>query len=253
MGTVKSILNGKFKGVESIPQTLKNSLVAEYGVVEVTAKGTEVYGVIPKENNLSPEQVEFIYTNLESLLTNLLTQKKYNISGAFINNSKPFTGGATYLEWLTDPRSEDGSYNGRLRTDVRSVNGTVFFDMGLRISDKTSIGQVPTPIIVEAPVVVEEVAAPVATPAPVEAPIVEVGGDGPRVVKSRKKTKEASAKTPAEKPVERDRNMKSLDKLYANYASRGLELDDFIQTIPPVFPQNTVNLWIKEQQDKNCK
>lgn len=259
MGTVKSILNGKFKGVESIPQTLKNSLVAEYGVVEVTAKGTEVYGVIPKENNLSPEQVEFIYTNLESLLINLLTQKRYNISGAFINNSKPFTGGATYLEWLTDPRSEDGSYNGRLRTDVRSVNGTVFFDMGLRISDKTSIGQVPTPIIVETPVVVwahEEVATPVATPAPVEAPTVEVGGDGPKVVKSRKdsKAKKETPVKPAEEKAATDKKyMDALDRNYAAAQKMGIELDEFIETMTSPFPTDIVNLWIKEQQDKNCK
>ena len=256
MGTVKSILNGKFKGVESIPQTLKNSLVAEYGVVEVTAKGTEVYGVIPKENNLSPEQVEFIYTNLESLLINLLTQKRYNISGAFINNSKPFTGGATYLEWLTDPRSEDGSYNGRLRTDVRSVNGTVFFDMGLRISDKTFIDQVPTPIIVEAPVVVEEVAAPVATPAPVEAPAVEVGGDGPKVVKSRKdsKAKKETPVKPAEEKAATDKKyMDALDRNYAAAQKMEIELDEFIETMTSPFPTDIVNLWIKEQQDKNCK
>ncbi len=261
MGTVKSILNGKFKGVESIPQTLKNSLVAEYGVVEVTAKGTEVYGVITKENNLSPEQVEFIYTNLESLLTNLLTQKRYNISGAFINNSKPFTGGATYLEWLTNPRSEDGSYNGRLRTDVKSVNGTVFFDMGLRISDKTSMGQVPTPkVTVEAPVVVEEVAAPVATPAPVveEAP-AELEGDGPKVVKSRKASKAGKPEKetlvkPAEEKAARDKKyMDDLDRNYAAAQKMEIELNDFIETMTSPFPTDIVDLWIKEQQDKNCK
>jgi len=47
--------------------------------------------------------------------------------------------------------------------------------------------------------------------------------------------------------------MDDLDRNYAAAQKMEIELNDFIETMTSPFPTDIVDLWIKEQQDKNCK
>ncbi len=91
-----------------------------------------------------------------------------------------------------------------------------------------------------------------------EAP-AELEGDGPKVVKSRKASKAGKPEKetpvkPAEEKAARDKKyMDDLDRNYAAAQKMEIELNDFIETMTSPFPTDIVDLWIKEQQDKNCK
>jgi hypothetical protein len=190
-------------------------MLVEYVVIETTEKDVPIYGTRPVKNNLSQEQIEFVLSNLEQHVRNIIATKRYNIAGERINKSGEYTiqeGGvsktySSYLQYLTDPRST-GEYNGRLRTDAKAVNGSVFYDIGLKFRvDKIAAPQAP----IEAPI---ETSTPVVTPiveTPVEQPqLVTPGRRGNLKNPTRRRGKEA-AETPATPDVKADIEAKRIE------------------------------------------
>jgi hypothetical protein len=273
---IKNMAAGK--PINSIPQTTINEMLVEYVVIDTTEKGVPVYGTRPVKNNLSQEQIEFVLSNLEQHVKNIIATKRYNIAGERINKSGEYTiqeGGvsktySSYLQYLTDPRST-GEYNGRLRTDAKAVNGSVFYDIGLKFRvDKIAAPQAP-------------IEAPIETSTPVATPIVEAPQTQPELVtpttkgnlKERKSRKgAATTETPAtpvtaepapqpvvgassEEQLVRDKLNKALD----NYLKQENEYDyeftftDFQNSVLPLFREkfpNIVETWEAEQIKKYC-
>lgn len=274
---IKNMAAGK--PINSIPQTIINEMLVEYVVVDTTEKGVSLYGTRPVKNNLSQEQIEFVLSNIEQHVRNIIATKRYNIAEERINKSGEYTiqeGGvsktySSYLQYLTDPRST-GEYNGRLRTDAKAVNGSVFYDIGLKFRvDKIVAPQAP-------------VEAPIETSTPAATPIVETTVEQPQFVTpgrrgnlknpTRRRGKEA-AETPATtvaaeptlKPVvgasqEEQSVRDKLDKALDNYLKQENEYDyeftfaDFQNSVLPLFREkfpNIVETWEAEQIQKYCR
>ena len=148
--TLDKVMNGEKLTFEDLTEVEQATLLVEPTVVigETGAELTNEVGVA-LDNRAA---ADYAIKNLEKLVRNVVKAKRYQVSQDSLNTNGDFVdpfgnvvkakdGVGGHMQYLTrlEPGVSRTGHNGILSSNVRTVNGTAFHDIGLRLSGEFTV------------------------------------------------------------------------------------------------------------------